>query len=295
MAQTGPADEIRSAELSEGTIRYREKGSGAPVVFVHGLLVDGSLWDDVVEKLAPDFRCIVPDLPLGSHLESMRADADLTPPGLARLIAEFMEQLDLRDVTVVGNDTGGALSQIYAANHPERLGRLVLTNCDAFENFLPPFFRPLQWIARVPGAIPAVFQGLRFAAIRRSPLGFGLLMKRPDERRLAAWAESFIANRDVRRDTVKVLRGIAPRYTLEAAERLGEIEKPLLLAWAKEDRFFKAKFAERLAATVPNSRLEWIQDSRTFVSIDQPGRLADLIADFAGEGKPAAAKTAQTS
>jgi pimeloyl-ACP methyl ester carboxylesterase len=292
MAQDAPADQIHTASLAQGAIRYREVGSGEPVVFVHGLIVDGSLWDDVVERLSDDFRCIVPDWPLGSHAEAMSAGADLTPPGLARLIADFMEALDLKDVTLVANDTGGALSQIYAAHHPERLGRLVLTDCDAFENFLPPFFRPLQWLARVPGAIPALFQGLRLGAIRRSPIGFGLLVKRPDERRLAAWAQPYLKNRGVRRDTVKVLRGISPRYTLEAAERLQSFDKPLLLAWAREDRFFKPKFAERLAASIPGARLEWIDDSRTFVPMDQPEQLADLIRNFAHASKAAAASKA---
>lgn len=287
MAQTAPAEEIRSIGLSQGTIHYREVGNGEPIVFVHGLLVDGSLWDDVVTHLSGDFRCIVPDWPLGSHPEAMRDTADLSPPGLARLIADFLEALDLRDATVVANDTGGALAQIYAANHPERLGRLVLTDCDAFENFLPPFFRPLQWLARVPGALPAVFQGLRVGAIRRSPLGFGLLMKRPDEKRLAAWAQPFLGNAGVRRDTVRVLRGISPRHTLEAADRLQNSDTPLLLAWAREDRFFKPKFAERLAATVPNARLEWIEDSRTFVPIDQPERLAGSIGTFVRQLEPA--------
>lgn len=287
MAQTAPAGEMHSVRLAQGTIHYREAGSGDPIVFVHGLLVDGSLWDGVVERLRGDFRCIVPDCPLGSHSEAMGDDADLSPPGLGRLIADFLEALDLRDVTLVGNDTGGALSQICAADHPGRLGRLVLNNCDAFENFLPPFFRPLQWLARVPGAIPALLQGLRLGAIRRSPLGFGLLMRRPDPERLAAWPRTFLGDRGVRRDTVKVLRGISPRYTLEAAERLRSFDRPVLIAWAREDRFFKPKFAERLAADIPGSRLEWIDDSRTFVPIDQPARFADLIAGFAREPAPA--------
>jgi pimeloyl-ACP methyl ester carboxylesterase len=222
----------------------------------------------------------------------MRPEADLTPPGLARLIADFMDALDLEDVTLVGNDTGGALCQLVATRHPERLARLVLTPCDAYENFLPPVFRPLQWIARVPGGVAAMLQPMRLDALQRSPLGFGLLTKRPIERSVReGWLRPAIGSAEIRRDVTKVLRGIAPHYTLEAAERLRDFDRPTLLAWAPEDRFFKFSYAERLAAAIPGARLERIEDSGTFVSEDQPGRVAELIGAFAREraGAPAAA------
>jgi pimeloyl-ACP methyl ester carboxylesterase len=275
----------REAKVPAGTIRYREAGSGPPVVFIHGLLVNGLLWRKVVPELEGSFRCVVPEMPLGSHPVALDEDADLSPTGLGRLIDEFLEALDLRDVTLVANDTGGALSQIYATRHPERLGRLVLTNCDAYENFLPPAFRPLQWIARVPGGTGAIAQSLRVKPLRRTPLGFGMLTKRPvDADVLEAWCRPSISRRGIRRDLTKVLRGIDTRYTMEAAEKLGGLEQPALLAWAPEDRFFKLAFAERLAAAIPNSRLEQIPDSRTFISEDQPQRLAELIGEFAANG-----------
>ena len=142
---------MSEAKLPQGTIRYAETGDGPPIVFVHGLLVDGRLWRKVTPLLEDRFRCIVPDLPLGSHTTPMNPDADLSPPGLARIVAGFLEALDLEDVILVANDTGGAISQITAANHPERIGRLLLTNCDAFENFLPPRSGRMQWAASVPG------------------------------------------------------------------------------------------------------------------------------------------------
>jgi pimeloyl-ACP methyl ester carboxylesterase len=273
--------------LPQGTIRYTESGQGDPIVFVHGLLVDGRLWRKVT-PLLPAYRCIVPDFPLGSHRVPMNPDADLSPPGFGRMIADFLEALDLRDVTLVANDTGGAMSQITAANHPERIGRLVLTNCDAFENFLPPAFRPLQYAAKVPGVLTAVMQGMRLDPMRRAPNAFGWLIKRDiRDAPLRDWVDPFLSDAGIRRDTVKVLKGIHSRYTLEAAERLRSFDRPLLLAWAKEDRFFKPKFAERLAAGIPGARLEWIDDSYTFVSEDQPERLAELIREFAPAKSPA--------
>jgi pimeloyl-ACP methyl ester carboxylesterase len=270
-----------SVELPQGTIAYADSGSGDPMVFVHGLLVDGRLWRKVTPRLATDHRCIVPDLPLGSHRTPMNSDADLSPPGLARLLADFLEALDLKRVTLVANDTGGAISQIMAANHPERIGRLVLTPCDAFENFLPPAFRPLQYAARVPVLLTGAMQGMRLAPMRRLPNAFGWLIKNEkDDELLGEWFRPFLSDAGVRRDTVKVLRGISPRYTEEAAEKLRTFDRPTMLAWAKEDRFFKPKFAERLAETIPGARLEWIEDSYTFVSEDQPERLVKLIEDF---------------
>jgi pimeloyl-ACP methyl ester carboxylesterase len=281
---------MNEVKLPQGTVRYRESGSGPPIVFIHGLLVDGRLWRKVTPTLSEHFRCIVPDLPLGSHVTPMNPDADLSPPGLARLVAAFMQALELQDVTLVGNDTGGAISQITAANHPERIGRLVLTNCDAFENFLPPAFRPLQWAARVPGGLNGLMQGMRLRPLRKLPIAYGWLIKRDfDAAPTREWVDPFLADGEVRRDTVKVLRGIDPKHTLEAAEKLGDFERPALLAWAVEDRFFKLSYAERLAEAIRGATLERIDDSYTFVSEDQPQRLAELIETFAREAAPASA------
>jgi pimeloyl-ACP methyl ester carboxylesterase len=278
---------MSEANLPQGTIHYSETGEGPPVVFVHGLLVDGRLWRKVTPLLEDRFRCIVPNLPLGSHRTPMNADADLSPPGLARVVADFLEALDLEDVILVANDTGGAISQITAANHPERIGRLILTNCDAFENFLPPAFRGLQWAARVPPVLNGVMQGMRSARMRRLPNAYGWLIKHDfDDAPTRDWVEPFLTDRGIRRDTAKVLRGINPRYTIEAAEKLRSFDRPALLAWAVEDRFFKLAFAERLAATIHGATLERIEDSYTFVSEDQPERLAEVIARFAREPAP---------
>jgi pimeloyl-ACP methyl ester carboxylesterase len=287
-APPAPAETV---ELDAGTIRYRDTGSGPTIVFAHGLLVDGSLWRKVTPLLDGEFRCVVPDLPLGSHREAMKADADLTPPGVAKVLADFMAALELHDVTLVGNDTGGAISQLVAANHPERLGRLVLTPCDAYENFLPPFFRPLQYAAKVPGLLTGLVQPMRLRALQRGPMGFGLLIspQNIDPDVLDAWLRPYLTTGGVRRDAIKFLKSISNRYTIEAAETLRSFDRPTLIAWAPEDRFFKLRFAERLADEIPNARLVRIEDSRTFVSEDQPERLAEEIASFVRESAPAPA------
>jgi pimeloyl-ACP methyl ester carboxylesterase len=269
-------------ELDAGPIRYRDSGSGPTIVFAHGLLVDGTLWRKVTPLLDGEFRCVVPDLPLGSHREPMKPEADLSPPGVAQIVADFMAALDLQDVTLVGNDTGGAICQLVATRHPERLGRLVLTPCDAYENFLPPFFRPLQYAAKVPGLLTGIMQGTRIRTVRQSPLGFGLLISKDamDPEVIDSWVRPYLTTAGVRRDTVKFLKSISNRYTLEAAERLRDFDRPTLLAWAPEDRFFKFRYAQKLAAAIPDARLVRIENSRTFVSEDQPERLAEEIASF---------------
>jgi pimeloyl-ACP methyl ester carboxylesterase len=275
---------VREARLPQGTIRYRELGAGEPILLVHGLLANGLLWREVAPQLARDFRVIVPDWPLGSQELPMSAGTDLSPLGLAAIVAGFMSELGLQGVTLVGNDTGGAICQLVAVHHPERLARLVLTPCDAYENFLPPAFRPLQALARVPGAVYVIAQSLRPRAARRLPIAYGWLAKRGIADELTdAWLAPALSDASIRGEIAAVLKGISSRYTLQAAERFGEFDKPVLIAWAPEDRFFKLRDAERMVAAFPNARLELIDDSYTFVSIDQPELTAGLIADFARE------------
>jgi pimeloyl-ACP methyl ester carboxylesterase len=269
-------------QLPQGKIRYRDSGEGKPLVFVHGLLVDGLLWRKVTPLLDGEFRCIAPDWPLGSHRLALAPSADRSPRGMAHLIADFLEAMELEEVTLVANDTGGAIAQLLVTERPERIGRLVLTPCDCYENFFPPMFKPLQWLARVPGALTLAAQPMRSAAVRRSPLGFGLLTKRPITEEITwGWIEPSLSDRDVRNDAVELLRGVDARDTLAAAEKLRDFDRPTLIAWAREDIVFKPRFAERLARDIPNSRVEWIEDSRSFVSEDQPARLAELIGEFA--------------
>jgi pimeloyl-ACP methyl ester carboxylesterase len=278
------AVEQREARLPQGTIRYRELGTGEPIVLVHGLLVNSYLWADVAEELAKDFRVIAPDLPLGSHTQPLLPGADLTPTGLASLIADFLSALELEGVTLVGNDTGGALCQLVAVHHGERVGRLVLTPCDSYESFPPPAFAPLMALGRVPGAVWVVGNSMRPRFAQRLPIAFGWLSKKPiDDAVMRSFLRPVQTDRRIRREVAAVMRGVDKRHTLEAAKHFGEFDKPVLIAWAPEDHFFKFRSAERLAKDFPDARLERIEDSLTFVSIDQPQRLAELIAAFARE------------
>jgi pimeloyl-ACP methyl ester carboxylesterase len=280
----GPAKEL---ELPQGRLRYHDTGAGPPLVFVHGFLTNANLWRNVVAQLAPDFRCIALDLPFGAHVAPM-PNADLTPPGLANLVADAIDAVSVEDATLVGNDTGGAICQLVATRRPERLGALVLTSCDAFESFPPRLFKYVLMPAQVPGLGPVVFGGMRLRAARRLPIAYGWVTKRPIDREAEdSYVYPALTRSEIRKDIRRVLKGVDSRYTLEAAERLHQFDRPALIAWSREDRLFPPEHAERLAAILPQGRVEWIDDAYTFSPEDRPDRVAELIAGFVREPRAA--------
>lgn len=280
MATSNALGEVKEIQLESGPIRYRESGTGRPIVFVHGYLVNGDLWRKVVPALSGEFRCITPDWPMGSHDLPMNADADLSPPAVAALVSEFIELMGLDDVVLVANDSGGAITQLLITTKPERIGAVVLTPCDAFEDFPPSAFKALGVIARTPILRDVVYQSLRIPLARRA--GFRPLMKHGfDAKIVKSWITPGLRDSKVRRDGVKFAAGMDPKHTLAAAELLPNFEKPVLLTWPPKNTFFKFKTAQRLDALFPNSRIVEIPDALTFVSEDQPARLAEAVAEFA--------------
>jgi pimeloyl-ACP methyl ester carboxylesterase len=281
---------VREVWLEEGVIRYREVGRGPILLFVHGVLANGTLWRDVVASLSGRFRCIVPDLPLGGHSVPMRPGADLTPRGVARIVVDLMEVLDLRDVTLVGNDTGGAICQVVISEHPERVRRLVLTDCDAYDAFFPVLIGGLfRFAARLFGTrLADLLAWLLRARFVQRALFKGVAVRRPDEETLAAYYTPLIQNAGVRRDFTKFLRAVSKRYTLEAARSFPGFEHPVLIVWGNKDLLLSSRLAVRLQRDFPDARLEIVDGSRTFVPEDRPERLAELIGEFLGEseGRP---------
>jgi pimeloyl-ACP methyl ester carboxylesterase len=273
-------DERKEIQLPEGPIRYREAGEGKPVVFVHGYLVDGRLWSGVVDNLSDRFRCIAPDWPIAAHRAAMNPDADLTPSGIAKLIADFLAKLELEDVTIVGNDSGGAISQVLVTSHPERIGRLVLTNCDTHENFPPGAFKAMPPIAKLPGGMFLLAAPFRIEALARRAFKPFAKTKIPDEL-VASWMEPAKTDKAILRDAAKVTAGMNKRHTLAAAEKLRSSQLPIRLLWAPGDKYFPISYAERLQSEAGNASLTRIQDAATFVPLDQPQKVAEEIAQFA--------------
>jgi pimeloyl-ACP methyl ester carboxylesterase len=246
--------------------------------------VNSLLWEPVADLLAKDFRVIAPDWPLGSNTVPLNSGADTSPSALAQVVADFLEALGLSEVTLVGNDTGGAICQLVIANHPERIGRLVLTPCDAYENFPPPIFAPTMVALKSPAVVRVLAALMRPRFVQRSPLAYGLLVRHPiADDVMRSFLTPVRTDKQVRRQMSQTVRGIDKQQLLEASKRFKEFDRPVLIAWAPKDIFFKFQFAERLASDFPNARLERIEDARTFVSLDQPQRTAELITAFARE------------
>ena len=222
--------------LRQATIEYEEFGPQdsphAPVLFVHGILVDGRLWREVAEGLARrGFRCIVPTWPLGSHTIPVKEATALSLPGVAEMINDAIVALDLSDVTLVGSDTGGALCQLVVDAYPDRIGRLVLSNCDAFDK-CPPFpFDIVFGLLRGPISIKALFGQLRLRMLRHSPLGFGLLINRPDADLTSAWLQPCLKDSRICRDLAALLRQVATFDLTDVATRLPRFTKPVTLVW----------------------------------------------------------------
>jgi pimeloyl-ACP methyl ester carboxylesterase len=273
-----------SLELSAGTIEYQDTGGDGPtMVLLHGLLMDSSLWDDVIVALAHDLRCVAPTLPLGAHCHAMHPGADLSLRGITRLVAELLDRLDLHDVIVVGNDTGGALVQLLACDDNQRVSGIVLVSCDAFDNFPPGLTgKTLFLTGKLPRAMFGAFmQQMRLRPVRRLPITFGWLTKRGDPS-TARWIKALLKERDVRRDTVRVLRAAAANkhILLDAAERLASYDHPALIIWASGDRVMPPDHGRRLAELLPQGRLVEISDSYTLIPLDQPARLAQILREF---------------
>lgn len=267
--------------LEQATIEYRVLGPDdsphPPVLFVHGILVDHRLWMKVAEDLARNgFRCILPDLPLGSHTIPVDESVALSPATVAEMVHEFITKLDLHDVTLVGNDTGGGLCQLLVDAHPDSVGRLVLTNCDAFEKF-PPFpFNVVFATMRGPRSINLLSKLMKVAALRRSPLGYGLLAQRNDAL-TASWVEPMSTDRRIAQNLATLLRAVGAMDLNDVATRLPRFAKPVTIVWGMADRCFTPALGRRLAALLPNATMVEVPGARTFVPLDDPAAVVDAI------------------
>ena len=268
--------------LEPATIEYQEFGprdsAYPPVLFVHGILVDGRLWHQVGEALGRrGFRCIVPTWPLGSHAIPVNDATALSFPGVAKMINDAIVALDLSDVTLVGSDTGGGLCQLVVDNYPDRIGRLVLTNCDAFDKCPPYPFDVVFKMLRGPISIKALLRLLRPRALRHSPLGYGLLINRPDPDLTAAWIRPCLKDSRICRDLAALLRQVDTADLTDVATRLPRFTKPVAVVWGQRDRCFTPSLGQRLAGCFSNGKLIQAPDAKTFVALDDPDAVVDAI------------------
>ncbi|MEU0046704.1 alpha/beta fold hydrolase [Streptomyces werraensis] len=270
-------------ELSAGTVTYEDTGGEGPVVvLLHGLLHDASVWRHVIAELRTDHRLIAPTLPYGAHRTPMTRPP--TPDLVNELIAEFLDRLQLRDVTLVESDCGRA--QTVAARHPERLDRLVLISCEAFDNYPPGLPGKMIGLAcRVPGGVPLMVRALGWKPLRRLPVGFGALTKRPVPDELAErWLRPLRTDPAIRRDFRHYTTHVRRTELLEAAQGLRRFDRPALVVWAAEDLMMPREHGRMLAELLPRGRLVELRNTRTLIAEDRPQRLASLLRWFVANG-----------
>jgi pimeloyl-ACP methyl ester carboxylesterase len=272
---------VESVQLSSGVIEYDDTGGDGPVVVLAGgLLMDVTLWHPVAARLSPTIRCVIPVLPLGGHRRPMNRDADLSLHGIADLLAELIERLDLRGVTLVAIDWGGP--QLTATRHPGRLAGLVLMPEEAFDNIPPGLPGAFAGLAgRMPGGIFAVAQTLRLPFMTRLPMTFGWMAKRRIPKDVvASWITGIRHDRGVRRDVAKYVRTSDYQGLVKAAAELEHFARPTLVLWASEDRVMPPEHARRLAQIIPNAQLVELDDAYTLLPLDRPAAVADHLATF---------------
>jgi pimeloyl-ACP methyl ester carboxylesterase len=275
----------RALELPSGRIECFERGTGPTVVFAHGWLANANLWRKVVDALADRFRCIALDLPFASHRIPMPREADLSMRGCASLVTDALDALDARDVTLVGNDSGGAYSQVAVAARPDRVRRLVLNACETIEDAFPPEpFTMLPKVAERPETLRQALSPLEDRAIRLTPPAYGLLLKHPtDDAALDSYVLPCLRDDAILHDGAKVMRGADTQVLVESARRLiAELDRPVLFAWPREDRVFPIAHAERYAEQLRRGCVVPIDDAYSFTPEDRPEALARAIAAFAG-------------
>ncbi|MGW4244389.1 alpha/beta fold hydrolase [Nocardia sp. NPDC004722] len=280
-APASPESLTRTVELGYGTLRYRDTGTGPVVVFIHGFLVNSHTWRDVIPPVAAaGYRCLAPDLPLGGHSLPM-PDADLTVGGVASLLEEFLERLDLHAVTLVANDSGGAITQVLLVRRPERVARAVLAGVDCFEYFPPPLLRWAMALAPLPGSVRMLTEAMRVRALQRLPFTLGAITQRPlPPEVMDGYLLPSRTSAAIRADARRFLLDVSPRRTLDAAQLFGTVTIPVHVVWGSHSRLIPARFARRLAAAFPHGSLHLIDEAQMLIQEDQPQALAAQILEF---------------
>jgi pimeloyl-ACP methyl ester carboxylesterase len=275
--------------VGDAEIEYTDTGAGSPLVFVHGAYVTGALWDEAIARLSENHRCIAPTWPFGAQRRPVGADIDLGVVAAGRRIIGLLEQLDLRDVTLVANDSGGGIV-LSALGIPglnwSRVSRLVFTNCDSFEHFPPKSFAPLVKLCRFSTDAGAL--ALRALA---SPPGLAFFKRAVTKHGIAKDRDSaifggFLCSADVRREAVRFSAALNPRHTKAAESAIGKWSKPVLVVWGTQDKLFPVSHAERLVEAFPDASLRLVEGSSTYVMLDRPAETAAAIAAFVDGSKP---------
>ena len=242
-------------QTKSGPASYIDTGGpGRVALFVHGLGTSSYLWRHVIDQLDGQRRCVAVDLPLHGQTPAA-ADQDFSLPGFARFLAEFCEGLELNDIDLVANDTGGAISQVFATGHPELLHTLTLTNCEAHNNLPPKVLLPAVWLAHMGLAArisPRLLRDIRRGRKRFYGLGYQDIENLPED--LARfWLESQFATPELARQNQRIMTSLHARDLLAIEPALARLQVPTLIVWGTGDKFFRLKWAYWLRDTIPGA------------------------------------------
>ena len=274
---------MQKVEVAGNTIEYQDLGKGKPIVFIHGAFSSGKTWRKVIPELSENFRCIVPEWPFGGHKIPIANKLDFSPNGIADLVAGFLRALELGDVIIVANDTGGAYAQVFTAKYGRKVSHLILSNCEGFEIFPPKKFKSLQSMVKVPGYLWLLSKVFSFKPSLKWDMTFGLLSHSLSKEELFDfYVKHFVENALIRNDFKELAIEWHPKYTENAAKELDAFDKPVLILWGIDDsELFPIELGKRLNAIFSNSTFVEIEKSKTYVQEDRPQDFVANIERFA--------------
>lgn len=271
-------DRRRYADTPSGRIAYVEMGEGPVVLFVHGVFLNGLLWRPVMEQLAGEYRCIALDILCHGSTETP-ADQDVSFAANARMLEEFCAALGIAACHLVANDSGGGIAQIFAANHPERIDSLVLTNCDVHDMWPPAPIKPMkQRIMEQGFAVVATELGKDAASARAA---FSVGFENPDilgEEELAAYLGPLSASPERAALMTRFFSSMTPADTVAVEGKLRQLRAPTLILWGSADIFFGPECAQWLENTLPGARpVVQIDGAKLFFPRERPDELVELL------------------